>query len=80
MCVERAFGYLKGVWSILKKPMTHVHLQKIPSLIVVCCILHNVVIYRNDIFYEGLVLWDHNDEKHTEIKDRTPSEDKARSL
>ena len=72
MCVERAFGILKGVWRILKKPMTHICLQKLPSLIVACCILHNIVLDRNNIkVYEGLVLWGHHDEGYTEIVDRT---------
>ena len=70
MCLERAFDILKGLWKTLKKPMTHVHLQKIPSLIVACCILHNIVIDRNDIIDEG----------YTEIVDRTAPEDEAGQL
>ena len=77
MCVEYAFGILKRVWRILKKPMTHVDLQKIPSLIVACCILHNIVIDRIDIIDEGLVLWGHHDEGYTEIVDRTAPQDEA---
>jgi hypothetical protein len=80
MCVERAFGILKGVWRILKKPMTHVHLQNIPSLIVACCILHNIIIDRNDILDESLVLWGHHDERYTESVDRTVPEDEVGQL
>ena len=56
------------------------HLQKIPSLIVAYCIFHNIVIDRNDIIDEGLVLWGHHDEGYTEIVDRTAPEDEAGQL
>ena len=80
MCVERAFGILKGVWRVLKTPMIHVHLQNIPSFIVAYCILHNIVIDRNDIIDEGLVLWDHHDEGYTESVDRTTPDHEAGQL
>ena len=76
-CIKRAFGILDGVWRILKKPITHVHLQNISSLIVACCILHNIVIDRNNIVDEGLVIWGHHDEGYTEIVDRTAPENEA---
>ena len=49
-----------------KKTVTQIDLQKIPSLIVACCILHNIVIDMSDIIDEGLVLWG----LHDEIVDR----------
>jgi hypothetical protein len=80
MCVERAFCILKGVWRILKKPMTHVHLQNIPLLVVACCILHNIIIDRIDIIDEDLVLWDHHNEEYTESVNGTATEDKVGQL
>ena len=50
---------------------THIP-SEVLSLIVACCILHNIVLDRNNIkVYEGLVLWGHHDEGYTEIVDRT---------
>jgi hypothetical protein len=69
MCVDCAFGILKGVWRILKKPMTHIHLQNIHSLIVACCILYNIVIDRIDSIDEGLLFCGHHDEEYTESVD-----------
>lgn len=63
MCVEHAFGILQGVWRILKRPMTHVHLQNVSSLIITCCILHNIVIDINEIIDKSLLFWGYHDEK-----------------
>ena len=39
--VERAFGRLKGRWRILDKRNDH-NLNFVPTVITVCCILHNI--------------------------------------
>ena len=49
MCVERAFGMLKGRWRILLKRID-VHLKNVPDLVAACLILHNMCIVFGDKF------------------------------
>ena len=51
MCVERAFGMLKGRWRILLKRMD-VHLKSVPELVTVCLLLHNMCIIFGDSFWK----------------------------
>lgn len=51
MCVERAFGMLKGRWRILLKRMD-VHLKSVPELVTVCLLLHNMCIIFGDNFWK----------------------------
>ena len=44
MCVERAFGMLKGRWRILLKQMD-VHLKSVPELVTMCLILAQYLHY-----------------------------------
>ncbi|XP_068692935.1 uncharacterized protein [Montipora foliosa] len=44
--VERAFGLLKGRWCLLNKLDESV--EKMPSTIMACCILHNICLEVND--------------------------------
>ena len=50
MCVERAFGMLKGRWRILLKRMD-VHLKNVPDMVSTCLILHNMCIIFGDSFW-----------------------------
>ena len=43
MCVERAFGMLKGRWRILLKK-ADVQLKNVPDLVSTCLVLHNMCI------------------------------------
>jgi len=60
MVVERSFGILKGMWRILKNPITKPDLKRIPSLILACCLLHNIVIDKKDVIDESIALWGHH--------------------
>ena len=60
--------------------MTKVDLQKIPSLIIVCCILYNIIINWNNIIDEDLILFYHHDKGYTVIIDRTTPEDEFGQL
>ena len=50
MCVERAFGMLKGRWRILLKRVD-VHLKNVPDLVSTCLVLHNMCIIYGDSFW-----------------------------
>ena len=49
MCVERAFGMLKGRWRILLKRVD-VHLKNVPELVSTCLVLHNICMIFGDSF------------------------------
>ena len=51
MCVERAFGMLKGRWRILLKKID-VHLKNVPELVSTCLLLHNICIIFGDTFWK----------------------------
>lgn len=63
MVVKRAFGVLKRMWRILKRPLTQPNVTKIPRLIIACCILHNLIISRDEPIDESIVLWGHHYER-----------------
>jgi hypothetical protein len=44
MCVERAFGGLKGTWKILSRTIWNPKVKCIAPMIYCCCILHNLLI------------------------------------
>ncbi|BFG37256.1 hypothetical protein CerSpe_235300 [Prunus speciosa] len=52
-----AFSQLKGTWRILNKVMWRPDKRKLPSIILVCCLLHNIRIDSGDILQlsDGLV-------------------------
>ena len=52
MCVERAFGMLKGRWRILLK-IIDVHLKNVPDLVCTCLVLHNICIILGDTFWKS---------------------------
>lgn len=57
----KAFSRLKGSWRILNKVMWRPDKQKLPSIILVCCLLHNIVIDCGDCFSSDVVLSSHHD-------------------
>ncbi|KAK9820827.1 hypothetical protein WJX74_010239 [Apatococcus lobatus] len=54
MCVERAFGRLKGRWKFLEGPIRMRKPTRIMDFILACCILHNICVDRQEAyqFYE----------------------------
>ena len=43
MCVERAFGILKGRWRVIMK-RCEVSLRNLPDIVAICVVLHNLCI------------------------------------
>ena len=44
--VERAFGVLKGKWSILNRPLRPHTIERIRKIVYTCVILHNMIIHN----------------------------------
>ena len=66
MCVERAFGMLKGRWRILLKRVD-VHLKNVPDLVSTCLLLHNICIIFGDIFLKNEWLQEATHEVHDRL-------------
>lgn len=62
----RALSRLKGVWRILHKVMWRPDKHKLPSIILVCCLLHNIIIDSGDELHEDVVLSEHHDAGYDE--------------
>ena len=63
MCVERAFGMLKGRWRILLKRVD-VHLKNVPDLVSTCLVLHNMCIIFGDTFWREEWMREATEEVH----------------
>ncbi|KAE9621938.1 hypothetical protein Lal_00032566 [Lupinus albus] len=57
----KAFSLLKGSWKILSKVMWRPDKMKLPSIILTCCLLHNIIIDCGDTLDLDLALSDHHD-------------------
>lgn len=57
----KAFSMLKGSWRILSKVMWRPDKQKLPSIMLVCCLLHNIIIDNGDHLLPDVALADHHD-------------------
>ena len=71
MCIERAFGMLKGRWRILLKRID-VHLKNVPDLVSTCIVLHNICIILGDYFLQTEWLQEASDEVHNGLSFVTP--------
>ncbi|KAK1288628.1 hypothetical protein QJS10_CPB19g01187 [Acorus calamus] len=58
---ERALSMLKGAWRILHKVMWRPDKHKLPSVILVCCLLHNIIIDSGDGLRDDVPLSIHHD-------------------
>ncbi|XP_003561367.2 protein ANTAGONIST OF LIKE HETEROCHROMATIN PROTEIN 1-like isoform X2 [Brachypodium distachyon] len=67
MLGTRALARLKGSWRILQKVMWRPDKNKLPSIILVCCLLHNIMIDRQDQLLPSLELPEHHDTGYTEV-------------
>jgi hypothetical protein len=63
MCIERAFGMLKGRWRILLKRID-VALKNVPNLVSTCLMLHNICIVFGDEFWRAEWMQEATDEVH----------------
>lgn len=61
-----AFAQLKGSWRILSKVMWRPDRRKLPSIILVCCLLHNIIIDCGDYLEEDVALSGHHDVGYSE--------------
>ncbi|XP_022960391.1 protein ANTAGONIST OF LIKE HETEROCHROMATIN PROTEIN 1 isoform X2 [Cucurbita moschata] len=57
----RAFSQLKGSWRILNKVMWRPDKRKLPSIILVCCLLQNIIIDNGDELQPDVALSGHHD-------------------
>ncbi|KAJ8435681.1 LOW QUALITY PROTEIN: hypothetical protein Cgig2_014262 [Carnegiea gigantea] len=51
----QAFSHLKGNWRILSKVMWRPDKRKLPSIILACCLVHNIMIDRGDKLHSDIV-------------------------
>lgn len=63
----KAFSHLKGSWKILNKVMWRPDKSKLPSIIVVCCLLHNIIIDCGDSLLPDVPLSGHHDNGYVEM-------------
>lgn len=62
----KAFSQLKGSWRILNKVMWRPDKKKLPSIILVCCLLHNIIIDCGDTWLPDVSLSGHHDTGYVE--------------
>ncbi|KAM7253815.1 hypothetical protein ACFE04_031497 [Oxalis oulophora] len=63
----KAFLQLKGSWRILNKVMWRPDKRKLPSIILVCCLLHNIIIDRGGRLHPDVALSSHHDSGYEEM-------------
>lgn len=75
MLGTRALARLKGSWRILHKVMWRPDKNKLPSIILVCCLLHNIILDCKDELLTGIQLPVHHDTGYKEenCKQENPS-------
>ncbi|KAL1312178.1 hypothetical protein HN51_038781 [Arachis hypogaea] len=62
----RALSLLKGGWRILSKVMWRPDKRKLPSIILTCCLLHNIIIDCGDTLHPDVALSGHHDSGYRE--------------
>jgi len=55
MCVERAFGILKGRWRMIMK-RSEIPLKNMPDIVATCIVLHNLCIVNNEGIEEDWIV------------------------
>ena len=55
MCVERAFGILKGRWKVIMK-RCEVPLRSMPDMVATCIVLHNLCIVNKEGIEEDWIM------------------------
>lgn len=64
----KAFSQLKGCWRILNKVMWRPDKRKLPSIVLVCCLLHNIIIDCGDSLHPDVALSSHHDSGYTGLR------------
>ncbi|KAG8389311.1 hypothetical protein BUALT_Bualt02G0216200 [Buddleja alternifolia] len=64
----KAFSQLKGGWRILNKVMWRPDKRKLPSIILVCCLLHNIIIDCGDSLHPEVALSSHHDSDYKGVQ------------
>ncbi|KAL6564389.1 Basic amino-acid permease [Orobanche minor] len=84
---SKAFSQLKGGWRILNKVMWRPDKRKLPSIVLVCCLLHNIIIDCGDKLCSDVALSTHHDSdykghvcKHVDPVGKTTRENLAQHL
>jgi hypothetical protein len=67
MCIEWAFGLLKGRWRILMKRID-TQLEMVPGIVTACIILHNLCTIQKDEFLKDWIREAQN-EVHDSLQD-----------
>lgn len=62
----RALSHLKGSWRILSKVMWRPDKSKLPSIILACCLLHNIMIDCGDKLLSDIIVPGHHDSGYEE--------------
>ncbi|KAK6940788.1 Harbinger transposase-derived nuclease domain [Dillenia turbinata] len=62
----KTFSRLKGTWRILNKVLWRPDKRKLPSIILVCCLLHNIIIDNGDQLLSGVSLSGHHEMGYSE--------------
>lgn len=58
---ENALARLKGTWRILHRVMWRPDKHKLPRIVLVCCLLHNIMLDHGDELLPGVALPDYHD-------------------
>ncbi|MCI43031.1 putative nuclease HARBI1, partial [Trifolium medium] len=61
MVAKRALARLKEMWKIIGGVMWKPDKRKLPRIVLVCCILHNIVIHLEDEVQDDMPLCRHHD-------------------
>ncbi|KAF7805494.1 protein ALP1-like [Senna tora] len=61
MVAQRALARLKGMWRIIQGVMWRPDKHRLPRIILVCCLLHNIVIDMEDELQDELLLSHNHD-------------------
>jgi hypothetical protein len=74
MCIERAFGMLKGRWEILLRMIDMYLKNNVHELVSTCLVLYNICIILGDKFWKTKWLQEALDEVHNGLSLVTPPE------
>lgn len=68
MVARRALARLKEMWKIIHGAMWRPDKHKLPRIILVCCLLHNIIIDMDDEVQDEMCLYHNHDEGYRQQK------------